>query len=221
MNFDFPEADYPTREKIFQQHVSWVKGLMWFWHSDPSVADSFKEPYRNFGWSNEDFVESGGFSRALYVREARRLVSDLVMTEHHCMGDETAEDPIALAAYTMDSHNCRRIIVDGKVRNEGDVQVHSGPPYPIAYRSIIPKRGECRNLFVPFCLSASHIAFGSIRMEPVFMIMAESAVEAAALAIELDCDVQDVPYSSLKPRLEAAGQVIKPVPVVKDVQAGE
>jgi hypothetical protein len=221
MNNDFPEADYPTREKIFQQHVKWVKGLMWFWLTDPSVDESFKIRYRKFGWSNEDFTETGGFPHALYVREARRMVGSLVMTEHHCMGDEVIDDPISLAAYTMDSHNCRRIVVDGKVRNEGDVQVHSGPPYPVSYRCIIPKRGECSNLYVPFCISASHIAFGSIRMEPVFMIMAESAVEAAALAIELNLDSQDIPYAALKPRLEAAKQVIQPVPVVKDIQNGE
>lgn len=221
MNHEFPEADYPTREKIFQQHVKWVKGLMWFWLTDPSVDESFKERYRNFGWSNEDFTQTGGFPHALYVREARRLVGEVVMTEHHCMGNEVIEDPISLAAYQMDSHNCRRVVIDGKVRNEGDVQVHSGAPYPVSYRCIIPKRGECRNLYAPFCISASHIAFGSIRMEPVFMIMAESAVEAATLAIELDVDSQDVPYSQLKPRLEAANQVIKPVPPVKDIQAGE
>jgi len=221
MNYDFPEADYATREKIFQQHVKWVKGLMWFWMSDSAVNESFKERYRKFGWSNEDFTETGGFSQALYIREARRMVGQLVMTEHHCQGDEVVDDPISLAAYTMDSHNCRRVVIDGKVRNEGDVQVHSGPPYPVSYRCIIPKRGECSNLYVPFCISASHIAFGSIRMEPVFMIMSESAVEAAALAIELDLDSQDVPYSQLKPRLEAAKQVITPVPRVKDVQAGE
>jgi hypothetical protein len=221
MNFDFPEADYPTREKIFQAHVDWIKGLMWFWYSDPVIADSFKERYHHFGWSNEDFIDTGHFPHALYIREARRLVGDVVMTEHHCRGNKVVEDPISLAAYTMDSHNCRRLVIDGKVRNDGDVQIFSGPPYLISYRSIIPKRGECTNLYIPFCLSASHIAFGSIRMEPVFMIIAESSVEAAALAIELDCDAQNVPYGLLKSRLEKAGQVITPVKMVKDIQSGE
>jgi hypothetical protein len=149
------------------------------------------------------------------------MVSDVVMTEHHCTGNEAAEDPIALAAYTMDSHNCRRVVIDGKVRNEGDVQVHSGPAYPISYRCIIPKRGECSNLCVPFCISASHIAFGSIRMEPVFMILSESAVEAAALAIELNCEVQNIPYATLRERLVAAKQVIDPVAPVSNTQMGE
>ena len=221
MNHDFPEADYATREKIFQEHVQWVKGLMWFRLTDPVVPAVSRERYSQFGWSCEDFVETGGFSHALYVREARRLVSDLVMNESHCIGKEKVEDAIGLAAYTMDSHNCRRLVIDGKVRNEGDVQVKSGPPYPISYRSIIPKQGECENLFVPFCLSASHIAFGSIRMEPVFMILSQSAVEAAIIAMEKDLRVQEVPYDALRERLVAAKQVIDPVPPVKNIQAGE
>lgn len=221
MNHDFPEGTYETRERIFQEHVQWIKGLMWFWLTDPSVDESFKKRFRAFGWSNEDFVGTGGFSHALYIREARRLVGDVVMTEHHCRGHETVDDAIALAAYVMDSHNCRRLVIDGKVRNEGDVQVHSGPPYPVSYRCIIPKRGECRNLAVPFCISASHIAFGSIRMEPVFMILAQSAVEAGILALEQNLDLQEVPYPVLKARLEKAGQVIHPVPQVRNIQSGE
>lgn len=221
MNHDFPESSHAAREEIFQKHVQWVKGLMWFWRTDPAVDESFKDRFRTFGWSNEDFTETGGFPHALYVREARRMVGEIVMTEHHCRGDEVIEDPVSLAAYTMDSHNCRRVVINGKVRNEGDVQVYSGPPYPVSYRCLIPQRGDCANLYVPFCISASHIAFGSIRMEPVFMILAESAIEAAALAIELGVDSQDVPYDQLKPRLEAANQVIHSVPAVKDIQRGE
>lgn len=220
-NHAFPEAGYAEREKIFQQHVRWVKGLLWFWANDPIVAPRFQEKFRNWGWTRDEFVETGGFSPVLYVREARRLVSEIVMTEHHCTGHETVPDPIALAAYTMDSHNCRRIVVDGKVRNEGDVQVHSGPPYPISFRAIVPQKGECENLLIPFCLSASHIAFGSIRMEPVFMILAESAVEAACLAIESECSIQDIAYQELRARLVRVGQVLTPVRPVNDIQAGE
>ncbi|MDQ8206358.1 FAD-dependent oxidoreductase [Coraliomargarita sp. SDUM461003] len=221
MNHNFPEASYETREEIFQAHVQWVKGLMWFWLTDTVVDESFKEKYRNFGWSNEDFPQTGGFSHALYVREARRLVGDLVMNEHHCRGHEVVDDAISLAAYTMDSHNCSRVVIDGKVRNEGDVQIKSGPPYPVSYRCIIPKQDECTNLYVPFCISASHIAFGSIRMEPVFMILAESAIEAATIAIEDDLPSQEVPYTKLKARLEKAEQIIHPVPPAKNVQMGE
>ncbi len=220
-NHAFPEADYAERERIFQAHVAWILGLLWFWASDADVPAAFQEPFRRWGWCRDEFVTTGGFSHALYVREARRLVGDVVMTEHHCTGAETVDDAIALAAYTMDSHNCRRVVVDGVVRNEGNVEVASGPPYPISYRAIVPKRGECGNLLIPFCLSASHIAFGSIRMEPVFMILAESAVEAAALALEHDVVVQDIPHPALRERLLAAGQILDPVPDVQDRQSGE
>ena len=211
-NHPFPEAGYEERETIFQRHVKWIKGLLWFWANDPVVDPSFQDKFRTWGWPKDEFIETGGFPHALYVREARRLVGDVVMTEHHCTGKDVVEDAVGLAAYTMDSHNCRRVVIDGKVRNEGDVQIPSGPPYPVSYRSIVPQSGECDNLLVPFCLSASHIAFGSIRMEPVFMILAESAVEAAALAIEKGLPVQQVPYDELREQLIAAGQVIEPLP---------
>ena len=220
MNHDYPEGSYEERERIFQAHVRWIKGLLWFWANDPEVPTEYQEAFKAWGWCKDEFTETGGFSPALYVREARRLVGDVVMTEHHSMGKETVTDPIALAAYQIDSHNCRRLVIDGKVRNEGDVQKVSGPPYPISYRSIIPAKGECQNLCVPFCLSASHTAFGSIRMEPVFMILAHSSVEAACLAMEEDVAVQDVLYSELRQRLLQAGQVLDPVPAVKDLQAG-
>ena len=221
MNHEFPEADYRKREEIFQAHVRWIKGLLWFWTQDTDVPLAFRKKISHWGWAKDEFVDTGGFPHAIYVREGRRLVGDVVMTERHCMGTETVNDSVGLAAYTMDSHNCRRLVVDGAVKNEGDVQVHSGPPYPISYRSIIPRRGECPNLFVPFALSASHIAFGSIRMEPVFMILSESAVEAASLAIAQGLDVQDVPYGLLRERLLKAKQVLDPIPAAKDRQAGE
>lgn len=220
-NHKFPEADYETRETLFQAHVKWIKGLLWFWTQDESIPLSFREKIAHWGWTKDEFVATGGFSHSLYVREGRRLVGDVVMTEHHCKGLETIKDSIALAAYTMDSHNCRRVVIAGLVKNEGDVQVDSGPPYPISYRSIIPKRGECKNVFVPFALSASHIAFGSIRMEPVFMILAESAVEAAALALEKNVAIQDVPYAPLRERLLAVNQILDPVPDAKNRQEGE
>lgn len=208
-NHAYPLASYQERERIFQDHVSYTLGLLWFWKQDQDVPEEYRDAFAKWGWSTDEFVEQGGFSPMLYIREARRLLGDLVMTEHHCTGAAVVDDPIGLAAYTMDSHNCQRFATsDGRVLNEGDVQVRSGPPYPISYRSIIPRRGECENLLVPFCLSASHIAFGSIRMEPVFMILAQSAVDAAQLAMERECAVQEVPYERLRERLEAAGQVL-------------
>lgn len=220
-NHRFAEASYAEREEIFQAHVQHIKGLLWFWRQDGDVPRSFQEPFQQWGWAADEFVDCGGFSRALYVREARRLVGDVVMTEHHCNGTETAGDAIGLAAYTMDSHNCRRFAKDGRIWNEGDVQVHTGPPYPISYRALVPKTGECENLLVPFCLSASHIAFGSIRMEPVFMILAESCVHAAKLAIQHETSVQAVDYPRLKEVLLQAGQVLGNVAAAKDTQSGE
>lgn len=141
------------------------------------------------------------------------MISDYVMTQHDCQGERVAEDPVGLAAYTMDSHNVQRYVdATGHVRNEGDVQVGGFPPYPISYRAIVPRREECTNLLVPVCLSASHIAFGSIRMEPVFMVLGESAATAAVLAIEADVDVQAVDYERLAKRLNADGQVLRWMP---------
>lgn len=221
-NYRFPFATYAEREVIFQQHVLHTQGLLWFWKQDQAVDSSFQNPFQSWGWAADEFLDTGGFPPALYIREARRLVGDVVMTEHHCTGSDTAEDPIALAAYTMDSHNCRRFVDEsGCVRNEGDVQVPCGPPYPISYRAVIPARGECTNLLVPFCLSASHIAFGSIRMEPVFMVLAESCVHAAYLALRGDRAVQDIPYEELNSSLLRAGQKLTDVPKAKDTQSGE
>ncbi|MCB1124910.1 MAG: FAD-dependent oxidoreductase, partial [Verrucomicrobiae bacterium] len=143
------------------------------------------------------------------VREARRMVADTVMTQHHCQGREVADDPIGLAAYGMDSHNVQRYVdAEGHARNEGDVEVGGFQPYPISYRAMTPKARECTNLLVPVCLSASHIAFGSIRMEPVFMVLGQSAATAAVQAIEQDVPVQRIDYPRLRQRLEADGQVL-------------
>ena len=220
-NYRFPEASYREREEIFQAHVAHVKGLLWFWKQDTIVPSVFQALFQQWGWARDEFKDCGGFSHAIYVREARRLVGGVVMTEHHCRGQAVAADSIALAAYTMDSHNCRRFARDGRVWNEGDVQEHSGPPYPISYRSVVPRASECANLFVPFCLSASHIAFGSIRMEPVFMILAESCVHAAQIAIREETDVQNVPYEALREQLLAAHQVLDPNLNAADAQSGE
>ena len=158
----------------------------------------------------DEFTEADGWQDQLYVREARRMVSDYVMTEHHCRGNDVAEDPIGLGAYGMDSHNTQRYVNrDGEVRNEGDVEVGGFSPYPISYRSIVPKAKECSNLLVPVCLSASHMAFGSIRMEPVFMVVGQSAATAAAHAIEEKVAVQEIDFARLRERLLADKQVLE------------
>src|SRR5581483_3812722 len=149
----------------------------------------------------DEFRDTGGWPHQLYVREARRMVSDYVMTEHNCRGELKAADVIGLAAYTMDSHNCQRLVKDGHAENEGDVQIGGFPPYPISFRSVVPKTAECENLLVPVCLSSTHIAYGSIRMEPVFMVLGHSAAAAACHAIDAGKPVQKVNIEKLKERL--------------------
>ncbi|MFQ6131712.1 MAG: FAD-dependent oxidoreductase [Armatimonadota bacterium] len=210
MNYDYPEGDYATRERIVREHESYQKGLMWFLANDPRVPESVQSQVRRWGLPRDEFTDNGHWPHQLYVREARRMVSDYVMTEHNCRGTRVAEDSVGLGAYGMDSHNTQRYVdADGHVRNEGDVQVGGFSPYPISYRSIIPKRGECRNLLVPVCLSASHIAYGSIRMEPVFMIMGQSAATAAVHAMDERATVQNVNYTRLRQRLLDDGQILE------------
>ncbi|NJK91056.1 MAG: FAD-dependent oxidoreductase [Blastochloris sp.] len=208
-NHDWPEANYARREQLFQGHVRYQQGLFWFLTQDPRVPRSLRESMQSWGLAADEFVHSGHWPHALYVREARRMVSDWVMTEHECRGERRVPDAIALAAYTMDSHNCRRFVQEGRVWNDGDLQVAGFPPYSISYRSVIPKRGECGNLLVPVCLSASHIAYGSIRMEPVFMILGQSAATAAFLALKNKTTVQDLAYDELKSLLLTQGQILE------------
>ncbi len=202
----YPEASYAERERIFQAHRTYTQGWLWFLANDPSVPEPIRQKMGEGGLCRDEFTATGGWPHQLYVREARRMVSDYVMTEHNCRGERAIEDSVGLAAYTMDSHNCQRVVVDGKVRNEGDVQVGGAPPYPISYRSIVPREAECDNLLVPVCLSASHIAYGSIRMEPVFMILGQSAAFAADAAVAGNIAVQRISYPELAVRLAAAGQ---------------
>ncbi len=208
-NHDWPGGNYITREQIFQAHVDYQKGWLWYLANEPNVPEKVRNKINEFGLCKDEFVETGGWPHQLYVREARRLVSDYIMNEHNCRGEIVAPDAIALAAYTMDSHNCRRFLKDGKVMNEGDVQVAGFPPYPISYRAIIARRGACPNLLVPVCLSTTHIAYGSIRMEPVFMILGQSAALAASLALDKNLAVQDVPYDELRKMLEESGQILE------------
>jgi hypothetical protein len=220
-NHSYPEADYETREKIFQAHVTWQQGLMWTLANDPEIPTAIREPMSKWGLCRDEFTESGGWPHALYVRESRRMVSDYVMTEHDCRGSRVAPDSVGMAAYGMDSHNIRRIVVEGRVVNEGDVQAGGFLPYPVSYRSIIPAAGECENLLVPYCLSASHIGFGSIRMEPVFMGLGQSAAVAASIALAGKTSVQAVPYATLKRELEATGQILRRPAEVSAFKVGE
>ena len=207
-NWDYPEADYATRAKIWQAHEDWQKGLMWTYAHHPRIPEKIRVAFQKLGLAKDEFTDNGNWPRQLYVREARRMVSDYVMTEKNCRRLEIVEDSVGMGAYNMDSHHVQRYVdKDGHVRNEGDVEIGS-KPYPVSYRSIRPKASECTNLLVPVCLSASHIAYGSIRMEPVFMALGQSAATAAGLAIEGKTSVQAIDYGALKERLLASAQVL-------------
>ena len=210
MNYHWAEADYATREKIFQEHLLYQRGLMWTLANHPRVPEHIRQQVSKWGNCKDEFPEHQGWSHQLYVREARRMIGDYVMTQHNCQGRQKVEDAVGLAAYTMDSHHTQRYVDEkGHARNEGDVQIGGFPPYPIAYRSIVPKESECSNLFVPVCLSASHIAYGSIRMEPVFMVLGQSSATAAVLAIDGQTSVQKVDIKKLQERLVADKQVLE------------
>jgi hypothetical protein len=209
MNYDYPDGDHATRDRIIREHIDYQKGLMWTLANHPRVPEAVRKHFQTWGLSKDEFTDTDNWPHQLYVREARRMISDYVMIEQNCRGKRVAEDPVGLAAYTMDSHNVQRYVTkDGHVMNEGDVQVGGFSPYPISYRSIVPKAKECTNLLVPVCLSASHIAYGSIRMEPVFMVLGQSAATAAAIAIDGKLDVQKVEYAKLKERLLEDRQVL-------------
>lgn len=205
-NYAYPEADYANRQRIWRAHEDYTRAFVYFLATSPRVPENMRLEMQEWGPAKDEFMDTGNWPHQLYIREARRLISDYVMTEHHCRGQEKCDDPVGLAAYTMDSHNCRRVVKNGQAENEGDVQVGGFPPYPISYRSIVPKTAECENLLVPVCLSATHIAYGSIRMEPVFMILGQSAATAAALSIDAGVAVQKVSYPALRQRLEADQQ---------------
>ncbi len=208
MNWEYPEADYATREKIWRQHEAWQKGLMWTLANNSRVPEKVRAEFLRIGLAKDEFTENGNWPRQLYIREARRMVSDYVMSEKNCTRAEVVADSVGMGAYNMDSHHVQRYITaEGYVRNEGDVQVRVRP-YPISYRSIRPKASECTNLLAPVCLSASHIAYGSIRMEPVFMVLGQSAATAAVHAIDQNVDVQRIDNGKLKTQLEKDGQVL-------------
>ena len=197
MNHSYPEASYDERDSIIAAHTLYTKGLLWFLGNDPRVPDIMRKRMRMWGYPKDEYTAFGHWTPQLYIREARRMVGEYVATQDDCEGRAVVNDGVAMAAYQMDSHNCQRIVIteNGRdmVKNEGNVEIGGGLPYPISYRSITPKRSECTNLLVPVCLSASHIAYGSIRMEPVFMVLGQVAAVAVAEAMANgDCDVQQV-----------------------------
>ena len=213
MNYDYPEASYERRKAILKEHEQYQRGYYYFLTHDPRVPAEVQDRMRQWGLAKDEFRDTDHWPHQIYVREARRMVSDFVMAEPYLRGLKPTPRPVGMGSYNMDSHNVQRYVVhdaDGSayVRNEGDIQVNPGGPYPISYGAIIPKKAECENLLVPVAISSSHIAYGSIRMEPVFMVLGQSAATAAVLAIDGELAVQDVPYDKLKARLLADGQVL-------------
>ncbi|WP_422080620.1 FAD-dependent oxidoreductase [Ulvibacterium sp.] len=209
-NYNYPEASYKEREKIVEEHRNYQMGLMWTLANHPRIPEEVRKEVSRWGTSNDEFERPDGWQRQLYIREARRMVSDYVMTQHNCEGIHVPNDPIGLGAYGMDSHNTQRYVdANGFVQNEGNVECKVKAPYPISYKSIVPKKEECTNLLVPVCLSATHIAFGSIRMEPVFMVLGQSAATAASLAIDMGTTIQEIPYRELQKELLKDGQRLK------------
>lgn len=199
---------HDQRLALAKQHENWQRGLLWTLQNNTRVPLSIRNSYASWGLPADEFTDNGNWPWQLYIREARRMVSDYVMNQHHCSGETVASDSIGLAAYSMDSHHVQRQVRNGAVKNEGDVQMEVANPYPVSYRSIVPKIGQCPNLLVPWSLSASHMAFGSIRMEPVFMILSQSAAIGADLAIHDNISVQEVPYTKLRAALITAGQAL-------------
>jgi hypothetical protein len=202
VNYKYPDGDYDTRKKISQENEDYIKELLYFLGHDDRVPAHLRNEMLQWGYPKDEYTDNNHWTPQMYVREARRMIGAYVMTQHNCQGEEVVPDGIGMAAYTMDSHNCQRIVVNGMVKNEGDVQVGGFGPYPIAYRSLIPKAEECKNLLVPVCLSATHIAYGSIRMEPVFMALGQSSAVAAALAIDTKKPVQEVDVKKVQQLLK-------------------
>jgi hypothetical protein len=210
MNYDYPEAGYERREEIIREHEQYQKGLMWYLANDPRVPEDVRDRMGQWGLARDEFRDNDHWPHQIYVREARRMVSDFVMTEMHLRGKNPTGKSIGMGSYNMDSHHVQRYVdARGCARNEGDIQVNPGGPYLISYDAIIPRREEVANLLVPVCLSSSHIAYGSIRMEPVFMILGQSAAAAASIAVRKDIPVQDVDYDALRLELLRLGQVLE------------
>jgi hypothetical protein len=209
-NWDYPNATYARRREIIQEHVNYQQGWLYFIANDPRVPADVRTAFAKWGLAKDEFKDNGNWPHQIYVREARRMVGKYVMTENELTKKRPTPESVGMGSYGIDSHNVQRYITpEGYVQNEGDIGVSTNGPYQISYGSLVPKKGQAANLLVPVCLSSSHIAYGSIRMEPVFMILGQSAATAASIAIDNGIGVQDVPYATLRERLLADGQVLE------------
>lgn len=209
-NHDYPDASYVRRKEIILEHERYQKGYLYFMANDPSVPKDIQQQFNTYGLAKDEFIENGGWPYQLYVREARRMLGDFVMTEKDALAKTVIARPIGMGSYSLDSHNTQRYVTaEGYIQNEGDIGVKPDRPYSIDFGAILPKEKQCSNLLVSVCVSSSHIAYGSIRMEPVFMILGQSAALAAALAIDKKINVQQVPYDLLEQEMIKAGQILR------------
>jgi hypothetical protein len=209
-NYDYPEGSYQRRREIIDEHRQYQQGLMFFMANDPRVPAEVRKAMSQWGLAKDEFVDNGHWPHQIYVREARRMIGQYVMTENELLKQRPTPQPIGMGSYTMDSHNVQRYVTpEGYVQNEGDIGVKTKEPYQIAMGSVLPRQEECSNLVVPICVSSSHIAFGSIRMEPVFMILGQAAATVACQAIDRGVAVQKVPYEVVRKRSQADGQVLE------------
>jgi hypothetical protein len=209
MSDAYPDADYATRERIAAAHREYIRGLLWTLANHPRVPENVRAAAGKWGLAPDEFTDNDHWPTQLYVREGRRMIGEFVMTENEVTAKRPVADPVGLGSYNMDSHNCLRYVnAAGHAKNEGDVQVHVPKPYGISYRSLVPKPTECTNLLVPVCMSATHIAYGSIRMEPVYMILGQATGTAACMAIDEKVDVQNMAYESLRDQLRKDKQLV-------------
>jgi hypothetical protein len=210
MNWDYPDATYERRKEILSEHQLYQKGLLYFMATDLRIPKEVRETMNKWGFAKDEFTENANWPYIIYVREARRMIGEYVMTENDVSGKKNVPAAIGMGSYTMDSHNVQRYVTaEGFVQNEGDIGVKADRPYQIDLGAILPKREQCKNLIVPVCVSSSHIAFGSIRMEPVFMILGQSAATLASIAVEKKKSIYDIPYNDLKARLLKDGQILE------------
>lgn len=210
MNYDYPDASYERRKEIIKEHETYEKGLLYFTATDPRVPEEIRNEMNKWGYSKDEFADNGHWPYEIYIREARRMKGSFIMTENEITGKSPVPRPIGMGSYNMDSHNIQRYITpEGFVQNEGDIEVPLKKPYQIDMGCIMPQKSECANLLVPVAVSSSHIAYGSIRMEPVFMILGQSAATIACLAIEKKVGMYDLPYKEIKAKLTEDKQVLE------------
>lgn len=210
-SYDYAEAGYYERKKIEQLHKDYALGMLWFLENDPRVPEHIRKEMSDWGLPKDEFSDSGNFPYQIYVREARRMVGEYVMTEENVAKEDrvNADHSIGVGSYALDCHYVSKVIdKEGKLRYEGTI-FKPTVPYPISYYSITPKKKDCSNLLVPVCLSSSHVAYSTIRMEPVYMVLGQSAAVAAAMAIDNNVAVQDISYDNLAEKLVELNQIIR------------